>query len=59
MLSEQSNVLLQFFRTAGGRWKYDEKRFFPEADRKDDSIPWQTTRIHFAENGATYGKKAQ
>jgi hypothetical protein len=30
-----------------GRRKYGEERFSPEAVRQDDSIPWQTCKIHF------------
>lgn len=32
---------------AGGRRKYGNARFTPEAVRQDDRIPYQTTQVHF------------
>lgn len=43
----RKDARLCFPAPVGGRRKYGEERFSPEAVRKDETIPWQTTRIHF------------
>jgi hypothetical protein len=43
----RKDARLCFPAPAGGKRKYCKERFSPEAVRKDDSIPWQTTKIHF------------
>jgi len=43
----RKDASLCFPAPAGGRRKYGEERFSPEAVRKDDTIPWQTAKVHF------------
>lgn len=43
----RKDARLCFPATEGGRRVYGEERFSPESVRQDDSITWQTCRIHF------------
>jgi hypothetical protein len=43
----RKDARLCFPAPAEGRRKYGEERFSPEAVRQDDSILWQTAKIHF------------
>src|SRR5208337_363052 len=43
----RKDARLCFPATEGGRRKYGKERFTPEAVRQDDTIPWQTAKIHF------------
>jgi len=43
----RKDARLCFPAPEGGRRKYSEERFSPEAVRQDESIPWQTCRVHF------------
>jgi len=43
----RKDARLCFPATERGRRKYGKERFTPEAVRQDDTIPWQTAKIHF------------
>jgi hypothetical protein len=43
----RKDARLCFPAPEGGRRKYSEERFSPEAVRQDEAIPWQTCRINF------------